>query len=637
MDYEYGYAICSLAFLLVVEVHFFRKKRYPSLQNKIYEFVMLFALGDLVLDIVGSYTIVHALAFPHWVNYAINIPFYIMQVLLPATLMIYVLAIAEAFSKKNSLSIKLLFLPAIFITLFILSTRFTGAIFRVDSLMGYIRGSFFYLLYAASGFYFILTLCLLVVLRKRFSKIEFITIFMFIVLCLIGIAIQYIFPHYLLTSMVLALSITMMFFVIQMPEYMLDVTTGTFNYNALLRYLDETIKRERKLVGFAVSTEEFLNNNEHLSFSVINQIAISMANYLSAISYGAWIFRVSGNVYVVLTEDEEHYKKTVDDLYRCSTLKMNMMGSEVLIPFRTCVFDDNSLVASSSNFVRLLEITFEEAKMKGSHSIIKLDSRAKNSFNRYIQIESGMKEELESEGFHLNFQPVYAIKENRFLTAEALLRFTHPTLGEISPEEFIPIAEKNGTILKIDLHVLKKVCRFIKKHDLVRQFGLDMIAVNFSTLDLMQENFCDIIIKTIEEEGVDFHSFGLEITESAATKLSDRAIRGLEDLRDKGIRILLDDFGSGYSNLQKITKLPLYAIKIDRSMFSAYVKGSASAIVFEDIIKMCRRLKLLIIVEGANSKEDVETLLHMDIDKIQGFYYSKPLSEEDYIKRLQKG
>jgi len=637
MDYEYGYAICSLAFLLVVEVHFFRKKRYPSLQNKIYEFIMLLALGDLVLDIVGSYTIVHALELPHWMNYGINIPFYIVQVLLPATLMLYVLAIAEAFSQKNSFAMKLCLLPAGFIVLLTLSTGFTGAIFYVDSSMGYIRGSFFYLLYAGSGFYFILTLGLLLVLRKRFSKIEFMTIFMFIIFCLIGIAIQYIFPRYLLTSMVLALSITMMFFIIQMPEHMLDVTTGAFNYNALLRYLGEAIKRNRKIVGFAVSTEEFFNNNEHLSFSVINEAAVSMANYLSSISYRAWIFRISGNVYVVLTEDEENYKKAVESIYRCSKLKMNIMGSDVSIPFRACVFDDNSLVSSSSNFVRLLEITFEEAKMRQAPSIVKLDSRAMNSFNRYIQIESGMKEELEADGFHLNFQPVYSIKEKRFLAAEALLRFTHPTLGDISPEEFIPIAEKNGTILAIDLHVLKKACHFIKKHDLLRQFGLDMIAVNFSTLDLMQENFCEKVIKIIEEEGVDFHSFGLEITESAATKLSDRAIKGLEGLRDRGLRILLDDFGSGYSNLQKIVKLPLYAVKIDRSMFSAYVQGSASAIIFEDIIKMCRRLNLVIIVEGANSREDAETLLNMDIDKIQGFYYSKPLSEEEYIKRIKKG
>ncbi len=217
------------------------------------------------------------------------------------------------------------------------------------------------------------------------------------------------------------------------------------------------------------------------------------------------------------------------------------------------------------------------------------------------------------------------------------MRFTHPTLGEISPEEFIPIAEKNGTILKIDLLVLKKVCQFIRENDPIRQLGLDMIAVNFSTLDLMQENFCDIIIKTIEEEGVDFHSFGLEITESAATRLSDRAIKNLEDLRARGLRIFLDDFGSGYSNLQKIIKLPLYAIKIDRTMFSSYVKGSASAIVFEDIITMCRHLNLVIIVEGANSREDAETLLGMDIDKIQGFYYSNPLSEEEFIKKITKG
>lgn len=637
MNYEYGYAISALAFLLVVEVHFFRKKRYPSFQNKIYAFVMILALGDLCLDILGSYTITHALALPYWVNHIINTPFYIVQAILPAVLMLYVLAIADAASIKGNLKLKIAFIPVGLAVLFIATNACSRLIFYVDPVMGYTRGPLFNKLYAIALFYFVATFFSLLFFRKKFARIEFVTITLFLVFSLLGIAVQYMFPRYLLTSMVIALSITMIFFAMQMPEDMLDVATGAFNYSALRRYIEGVTKRNREIVGYAVSLDKFFNNNEHLSFSAVNEISQAVVGHLSLISFNSWVFRLKGNVYVVLTENEKDYRKATEILQSSSKINWKIGESEIAIPFSVCTFDDSKLVASSSNFIRLLEITFEEAKAQGNDSIIKLDGKANDAFNRYMQIESGISEALQAEGFHLKFQPIYSVRQKRFVAAEALLRLDHPVLGEILPEEFIPIAEKNGTIVKIDLYVLKKVCQFIKNHNLMSTFDLDMITVNFSTLDFMQENFYTIITKMIEKEGVAFNMLGLEITESAATEFTDEMIEDLKALKRRGMRILLDDFGLGYSNIQRITQLPLYAVKIDRSLFVSYIKGGLGAIVFEDMVKMCKRLHFVTIVEGVDSGRGAEALIEMDVDRIQGFYYSKPLGEEDFLKKMSKG
>ncbi len=636
MKYEFGYAISALAFLSVVAFHFFKKRRYPNLQNRIYAVVMVLALCDLILDIAGSYTIMNATQLPPWVNHLLNTPFYFIQSVITAFLMLYVMAVADEITRENRIRILFTLIPAFLSAAVLFTNPMTGLIFYVDDKLGYMRGPMFNFLYTGTVFYFIAAVVVLFWNKPKFSKIQYKTIEVLVLFCIIGVSIQYFFPEYLLTGMVIALSITMLFFTMQIPEDMLDVTTGAFNLNALLEFIDKGYKSKRKYIGFAVILDDLFNISENLGLASGNEALRSMAEYLSKIANKGWVFRMSGSIYVVLTEDSECYNEALAKISGRINHAWNILGEEIILPISICTFSDPKFVTTSAKFTRLIETSFYTAKIQGKTGVTEISAEAVNALDRYTQVEMGMNEALANDGFELYLQPIYSTRENRFVSAEALLRFNHPKLGKLSPEEFIPIAEANGTIINIDRYMLKKVVQFIKSYDPIKEFNLELIEVNLSTIDLLQDSLYEDIIKIIEEEQVDFGAIGLEITESGATKFTDAILSCIRALDGKGIKILLDDFGAGYSNISKISHLPLYAVKMDKSMFSSYLSSWQSATVFEDIIKMCRRLGFLIVVEGVDTEIQAELLHKLKVDLIQGFYYARPMPAKEFIEFLKQ-
>lgn len=635
MTYEYGYAVSALAFLSVVAFHYFRKKRYPGLQNRIYGTVMIFALADLVLDIAGSWTIMHAQTLPPWINYGINSPFYAIQCLLPASVFLYVLAVAQELHTKSRPLIAAALLPSLACVLAILSNPFTRWIFYAEPGMPYLRGPYFNYLYLPAAFYLLLSFAALFFYRRKYIKVQFVSILLFLIFTVTGVLIQFLFPAYLLSSMVIALSITMMFFAMEIPEDMLDAITGAYNHAALMRYLDQGVRHRRELIGFAVTVEGLLNQGQNLTLAATNEAVRQMGDYLSRLCPNGLVFRMSAAVYVALTEDRRCYEKAIGELKEKSRFRVEAMGAGVELPLTVCAFSEGELVTSSTNFTRLVEVAFQDAKARGKSGLIQIDTETMESLNRYAAVESAMETALSRGAFDLHFQPIYSLEQQRFVSAEALLRLRDPVLGDIPAQEMIAIAEANGTITRIDRHVLRTVCRFIREQGPLEKYGLDMITVNVSTIDLLQEDLYESIVSVIREEGIPFDSIGLEITESAAAAFSDDLVCLLRSLSRQGIRFLLDDFGAGYSNLHRIARLPLYAVKMDQSMFSYYQPGTPNAVIFEEMVRMCKRLGYLVIVEGISQSDQIRTLGELGADRIQGYHYAKPLPAEEFLRLFE--
>ncbi len=635
MYYELGYAVSGLAFLSVVAFHYFRKKRYPGLQNRIYGAVMILALADLATDIVGAWTITHAQTLPPWVNYVVNTPFYVIQCLLPIAVFLYVLAVAEEIYTRKRALIAASLIPGLLCVLVILTNPWTRWIFYADPGMPYTRGPYFLGLYLPFLFYMLLSLGTLLYHRKKYIKIQFYTILLFLILVLTGVLIQFLFPAYLLSSMVIALSITMMFLAMEIPGDMLDVVTGTFNHAALMRFIDQKTRHHRGLLGFALTMEELINQGQNTSLATANEVVWQLGDYLTRLCPKGWVFRMSPSVYVVLTENRSEYRRGVAALEAKGRFRFRLTDAVMELPLTVCVFSQEDLITSSTNFTRLVETAFRDAKAQGKSGLIPIDTKAMESLNRYVAVESAIERALRQEGFGLHFQPVYSLEDRRFVSAEALVRLWDPELGDIPAQELIAVAEAGGTVAQIDQQVLRAVCRFIRSEDPMRRYGLDLITVNLSALDLLQEDLVDKITATILEEGVPFEAIGLEITESAAATFGQDLVQRLSALSGKGIRLLLDDFGTGYSTLNRMSRLPLYGVKMDQRMFSSSGQEPGDAVIFEEMVRLCKRLGYLVIVEGISQAAQIPLLQDLGADRIQGYYYSKPLPASEFLKLFQ--
>ena len=238
------------------------------------------------------------------------------------------------------------------------------------------------------------------------------------------------------------------------------------------------------------------------------------------------------------------------------------------------------------------------------------------------------------------YQPIWNVKEQKFSNCEALVRLKDDkTMGFISPEEFIPVAERNFLIMQLSSKIFENVFQFMAQNDLPAQ-GLKHMEVNLSAIESVDIGFPSIMKELLEKYQIDPSIVNLEITESIAIASGRRLKRNMEDLIRYGCSFSMDDFGTGYSNLSQITRADFSIIKVDKSLlwpiFEKKNPNKENArILLENMISMILEMGLQVVVEGVETKEQLEYLCGLGVNYIQGYYFSKPIKEDEYLKFLE--
>jgi len=248
------------------------------------------------------------------------------------------------------------------------------------------------------------------------------------------------------------------------------------------------------------------------------------------------------------------------------------------------------------------------------------------------KIESNMYKALDEEQFKVYYQPKHDARSGKIIGAEALVRWIHPEYGFMSPADFIPLFEKNGFVVEVDNFVWKKTCENLKKWT---DAGIQTVpvSVNASKLTFEQEDLLKKYQKPVMENGISPQKLHLEITETLMTGDTESLIRKLTAIRAMGFQIELDDFGSGYSSINILSTLPLDVVKLDMSFMRKF-GDEKRAKVLAACISLAKDLGYKTVSEGVEYKEQCDTLEFLGVDAIQGYYFSKPLPEEDFEKYL---
>ena len=276
-----------------------------------------------------------------------------------------------------------------------------------------------------------------------------------------------------------------------------------------------------------------------------------------------------------------------------------------------------------------------KAKSSGKNAIQYFDAPILNEFLNTVQIENKLREAIFNQNFSLKFQPQYYTKSKRLRGVEALIRWRDDDGNMISPAVFIPIAEKNGTIIPIGNWVMGEAIRQFAEWK--QQYGYDMtLSLNISALQYKRPDFIDLLMKYVRKYEVEPKWIELEITETVLIDDFKAVIEKMLVLQDYGFRVSLDDFGTGYSSLSYLSGLPLNTIKIDKAFIDSVLVDSATKIVMESIIQMVNKLGYETIAEGIETKEQLEYLQEIGCNVIQGFLLGKPMDSYE-IEELIKG
>lgn len=250
------------------------------------------------------------------------------------------------------------------------------------------------------------------------------------------------------------------------------------------------------------------------------------------------------------------------------------------------------------------------------------------------EVLSGVKDGLQNHEFVVYYQPQCSARTKRIIGAEALVRWKHPKRGLLPPSEFIPILESSGFIYRLDYYVWEETCRFL--HERLQQ-GKDVvpISVNVSRMDIFQFSLCEIFIELINRYKLPIQLLEIEITESAYAENFDQLKETVRELREAGFTVLMDDFGSGYSSLNMLNNVELDILKIDMKFLEITKHDKVhNSSILESIIAMGKWLKLRMIAEGVENEEDVDYLLNLDCEYMQGYYFYRPQPEDAFTKIL---
>lgn len=253
----------------------------------------------------------------------------------------------------------------------------------------------------------------------------------------------------------------------------------------------------------------------------------------------------------------------------------------------------------------------------------------RNQLTIQNNIDSIIDRALENGSFQVYYQPIYSVEQGKFVSAEALIRLIDSQYGFISPETMIVAAEKSGAIHRIGELVFEKVCQFIASDEFER-LGLDYIEVNLSVAQIMNSDLPNILFSIMNKYNISADKINLEITETAAAYAQRVMADNLEKLTEAGLSFSLDDYGTGYSNMQRVIQLPLKIIKLDK-FFVDEKNNPKMWVVLKNTVKMLKDMNMEIVVEGVETQEMLDVFSKLKCDFIQGYFFSKPIPRNDFV------
>ena len=339
-----------------------------------------------------------------------------------------------------------------------------------------------------------------------------------------------------------------------------------------------------------------------------------------------------GDEFTILVEgkyDADEVIRIAERIQHKFSIPFDLSGHEVYSSASIGILHASDKHTSSEDMMRDADTAMYQAKRAGKARHEVFDDEMHSAVKETLQLETDLRRAVEREEIQVYYQPIYSLRTGRIESLEALARWNHAVLGPIPPTKFIPLAEEIGLIDKVCEQVLRRSCRQIgslTKHD-GGEHAMP-VSVNLSCRQFSQGNLVQNIHNILLETGFSPENLRLEITESVFFEHQERAVQMLNQLRESGIAIDIDDFGTGYSNLGYLKKLPVSALKIDRSFVSIIDEQGNNDEIVRAMITLARNLDLTVIAEGIETESQLAILKALDCEGGQGFLFAEPMRFE---------
>lgn len=551
---------------------------------------------------------------------------------------VYLMIVTDTDYKMRGFKSVFYMLPFAAVFSLMCANPFTSWMFYINDNYEYVRGPLFFVLYISAGLYLYMCVYYIVRYGRTIGFRRSIGLGSVIPLLISAIAIQFFKPDLLMEMFAIAIGMFLIASLIHRPEDILDTETGFSNKTACIDDVNRCIHNKKPIEIILINIGNFDSLKSLLNSAGLHKLHRTIAASISEINKKRGTFSEMFYVGSGILCLEINYTKLADTEAAAEEINQRlhepiiMNDMEIDLTPYVCIVKCPKEISDADTLTRFAEqlsLSTYTGEVMHASEVFK-----KDRFDMMQHMDTIIENALSNHLFKVYYQPIYNIHTKTFNSAEALIRLIDRDYGFIPPDVFIPMAEKSGAIHRIGAFVLDEVCTFIESDDF-KQLGIDYIEVNLSVAQCMRNNLTDEIKDIMAKHNVSPSQINLEITETTATYSQDALKDNVKNLHDAGINFSLDDYGSGYSNIERISTMVFDIIKLDKT-FVNVANSKNHDIILKHTVSMIKELGMKIVVEGVETKELLDRFAKLGCDYIQGYYFSKPIPKGDFIDFVRK-
>ena len=618
--------LCGII-LLVIMFLFYRRYESLRLNTQIgFQVLLLCMLLCIFLDMLSIWAIMRLLLDHRWAVYVIC-KAYLMSIVLVGFAGFWY-ECTDVYEDKRKLRRIAITGGAGWLAGCVVIASLPLGIYKMGRVV-YTAGPAVLLTYLFAGMFIIGNIVFTVIKRKQANYRRSQVILFWLALWFSAAVVQFFNNELLLVGYAGALGVLVIFFRLENPEYLTDAVTGLFNQDGLLLYARKLYNEEKPFSLMSIWWNLGISQADEGARE--QAVMAAFAKRLPKLD-NTRVFKMADDEVWMIFEDMEHADDTVHKVRSFVEYGRRELGGMAQAAFT--YMPDAAMVGDYQEMVHLMQYARWKSSDHSTANFKEVDTDFVEQMRKEKSMEQMLEEAMKEDRIEVFYQPIFSTKAKKFVSAEALVRMRDRDGNLVPPGTFIPVAEANGKILQLGEIVFEKVCCFFTKEQL-EQYGLKYVEVNLSVVQCGYPGLADEYIGIMEKYQINPGYINLEITESASMAAKKTLLENMRRLMEYGVYFSLDDFGTGQSNLNYIVDMPVNIVKFDREMSQAFFQDEKAKYVMNAAMQMIHGMKLKIVSEGIETKEQYLAMEELSIDYIQGYYFSKPLPEAAFLAFLQ--
>ncbi|MCR5452494.1 MAG: EAL domain-containing protein [Lachnospiraceae bacterium] len=634
--YEPQYCIASVVATLILILMYFMKRNYSTKHNKIFLIMLVDNLLASAINILTFYVITfperHSVLF----NTAVNIIYLILYNFMGVLFLLYVDSLTKIKKARLFVTIMSGFI-IVYDVLLLLTTYKTHLIIYFDENLVYRHGPLMMSLYVTAFVAVVCTQILFFLQRRKFNSYQVFAVSGFIIGVFASIIFQMIFPRYVISNFTCAMTLFFIYTAFENQAYYLFNDTLCYNQRAFHKTIARMAKRRKPYVIIAVKYESKEESVSHYGRSGMGLLSMKVAERLCA-EFRRKSYNVYNNLFVIVSTHDSLDSNMKERINKCFNKPFEVVFHDEILRYslvpKTTVISVSKLFPFGYELVEFLRSADAFSRSYTSDDAL---GDALVPIKRERSLVRRLERALDQKEFKVYYQPILNVYEGKYTCAEALVRLYDEEEGFINPEEFIRVAERNGLIDEIGTFVFEEVCRFIRDSR-VEDLGVHYIEINLSPKQTNKEELVLMLKGIMDKYNISPSFLNLEITETAEIGADEMKGLGelMTNLKEQGLTFSLDDFGSGFAAIDYLIQLPVEIVKIDKMILWNAMEDPSSMAVLRNTMSMISEVGKKVLVEGVETKEMADILVANGCDYMQGYLYSRPLPEDEYIVFLNE-